>query len=58
MAWFSRTKRQVTGQPGSRPCGRPAPPQRTAQAENALEETEHKIHELANQVREDLKGSA
>jgi hypothetical protein len=31
---------------------------RTAKAETALEETEQKIHELADQVREDLKGSA
>ena len=35
----------------------PAPGTR-AKAETALEATEQKIHELADQVREDLKGSA
>jgi hypothetical protein len=29
-----------------------------SRAETALEETEHKIHELADQVRDELKGSA
>ena len=57
MAWFRRTKRsdRTTRKPTLRET-RAA--QRTARAETALEETEHKIHELADQVREDLKGSA
>ena len=32
--------------------------ERTDKAEANLEQTEQKIHELADQVREDLKGSA
>ena len=57
MAWLRRTKRsdRATRKPTPRET-RAA--QRTARAENALEETEQKIHELADQVREDLKGSA
>ena len=57
MAWFRRTKRsdRSTRKPTLRET-RAA--QRTARAEHALDETEHKIHELADQVREDLKGSA
>ena len=57
MAWFRRTKHsdRTTRKPTLRET-RAA--QRTARAETALEETEHKIHELADQVREDLKGSA
>jgi hypothetical protein len=31
---------------------------RTERAETALQETEQKIHQLADQVRDDLKGSA
>ena len=57
MAWFRRTKRsdRSTRKPTLRET-RAA--QRTARAESALEETEHKIHELADQVRDELKGSA
>jgi hypothetical protein len=57
VAWFKRTKRsaRATRKPTLRET-RAA--QRTARAENALEETEHKIHELADQVRDELKGSA
>ena len=57
MAWFKRTKRgaRATRKPTLRET-RAA--QRTARAETALEETEHKIHELADQVRDELKGSA
>jgi hypothetical protein len=57
VAWFKRTKRsaRATRKPTLRET-RAA--QRTARAEHALDETEHKIHELADQVREDLKGSA
>jgi hypothetical protein len=57
VAWFRRTKRsdRATRKPTLREA-RAA--QRTARAETALEETEHKIHELADQVRDELKGSA
>jgi hypothetical protein len=36
----------------------PVAAERTAKAETSLQETEHKIHQLADQVRDDLKGSA
>jgi hypothetical protein len=57
VAWFKRTKRsdRATRKPTLRET---SAAQRTARAETALDETEHKIHELADQVREDLKGSA
>ena len=57
MAWFRRTKRTggATRKPTLRETRASA---RTAKAETALEQTEQKIHELADQVREDLKGSA
>ena len=57
MAWFKRTKRSAgaTRKPTLRETRAAA---RTAKAETALEATEQKIHELADQVREDLKGSA
>jgi hypothetical protein len=32
--------------------------ERTSDAETALQETEQKIHDLADQARRDLKGSA
>lgn len=57
MSWFRRTKRsgRATRKPTLRETRAAA---RTAKAETALEQTEQKIHELADQVREDLKGSA
>jgi hypothetical protein len=57
VAWFKRTKRsdRATRKPTLRET-RAA--QRTKRAESALEETEQKIHELADQVRDELKGSA
>ena len=57
MGWFSRTKRsgRATRKPTLRETRAAA---RTAKAEAALEQTEVKIHELADQVRDDLKGSA
>jgi hypothetical protein len=57
VAWFRRTKRSggATRKPTLREARAAA---RTAKAETALEQTELKIHELADQVREDLKGSA
>jgi hypothetical protein len=57
VGWFRRTKRgdRASRKPTLRETRAAA---RTAKAETALEETEQKIHELADQVREDLKGSA
>ena len=57
MSWFRRTKRsgRATRKPTLRETRAAA---RTAKAEAALEQAEVKIHELADQVREDLKGSA
>lgn len=57
MGWFRRAKRN--GRATRKPTRRETrAAQRTAQAEAALQETEHKIHRLADQVRDDLKGSA
>ena len=57
MGWFRRAKRgdRASRKPTLRESRAAA---RTAKAETALEETGQKIHELADQVREDLKGSA
>ena len=57
MGWFRRTKQsgRATRKPTLRETRAAA---RTAKAETALQETEHKIHQLADQVRDDLKGSA
>jgi hypothetical protein len=57
VGWFRRTKRsdRANRKPTLRETRAAA---RTAKAETALEQTEQKIHELADQVREDLKGSA
>ena len=57
VAWFRRTKR--SGRATRKPTLRETrAAERTAKAETALEETEHKIHELADQVRDELRGSA
>jgi hypothetical protein len=57
VAWFRRTK--GSGGANRKPTAREThAAARTANAETALEQTEQKIHELADQVREDLKGSA
>ena len=57
MGWFRRTKR--TGHARRKPTlGERRAAARTAKAEAALDATESKIHELADQVRDDLKGSA
>lgn len=57
MGWFRRAKR--TGQTNRKPTlGERRAAARTAKAEAALDETENKIHQLADQVRDDLKGSA
>jgi hypothetical protein len=57
VGWFRRTKR--SGRSNRKPTlGETRAAERTAKAETALEETEHQIHRLADQVRDDLKGSA
>jgi hypothetical protein len=60
VGWFSRTKRtKRTGQASPKPTlAERRAAARTAKAEIALEETENKIHQLADQVRDDLKNSA
>jgi len=54
VGWFRRTKQsgQATRKPTLRERRAAA---RTAQAETALAETEQKIHQLADEVRHDLK---
>jgi hypothetical protein len=54
VGWFKRTKRSAgaTRKPTAREARAAA---RTAQAESALEQTEQKIHELADQARKDLR---
>jgi hypothetical protein len=57
VGWFKRSGR--TAQAGRKPSVRERrAAERTAQAETALQETEQRIHQLADQVRDDLKGSA
>lgn len=56
MAWFRRSRqaRQISHIPTWRER-RAA--ERTSKAETALQETEQKIHEIADHVRRDLRGS-
>jgi hypothetical protein len=57
VGWFSRLSR--TRQSSRKPTVRESrAAERTMEAETALQETEQKIHQLADQVRDDLKGSA
>jgi hypothetical protein len=57
VGWFSRTKR--SGGATRKPTRREArAAERTAKAEAALAETEQRIHQLADQVRDDIKGTA
>jgi len=57
MRLFRRTQRPVrAGRKLSRGEQRAA--ERTARAEATLAQTEQQIHELADEVRRDLKGSA
>jgi hypothetical protein len=44
--------------PAARARQQEAEPRRTAQAEATLAQTEQQIHDLADEVRRDLKGSA
>jgi len=52
MRLFRRTERPV------RASRKPSRGERTAQAEATLAQTEQQIHDLADEVRRDLKGSA
>jgi pyridoxine 5'-phosphate synthase PdxJ len=56
MAWFRRSRqaRRISHIPTWRER-RAA--ERTSKAETALQETEQKIHEIADHVRRDLRGS-
>ena len=57
MGWFARLRRP--GQASRKPSvGERRAAARTAKAETALQETEQRIHQLADQARDDLKGSA
>jgi hypothetical protein len=57
MRFFRRTERPVrASRKPSRGERRAA--ERTAQAEATLAQTEQQIHDLADEVRRDLKGSA
>lgn len=57
MGWFRRTKQ--SGGAHRKPTLRETrAAERTAKAETVLQETEHRIHQFADQVRDDLKGSA
>jgi hypothetical protein len=54
VAWFRRTKSSAGTK--RKPTAREArAAARTARAESALEQTEQKIHELADQARKDLR---
>jgi hypothetical protein len=56
MGLFDRLKRK--GQTSRKPSGRERrAAERTAQAEARLRETEEKIHEIADDVRSDLRKS-
>jgi hypothetical protein len=57
MGWFKRSKRAPRA--GRVPTGRERrAAERTSQAETALQATEQKIHDIADQARRDLRGSA
>jgi hypothetical protein len=54
VGWLKRSKRERTSHEPTWRERRAAA--RTAQAESALQQTERKIHEIADQIRSDLKG--
>lgn len=57
MSWFRRSRRATRAH--AKPTWRERQAaQRTARAEATLRETEQKIHQLADEVRNDLKGSS
>jgi hypothetical protein len=54
MSWFQRSRRMH-----AKPTWRERrAAERTARAEASLRETEQKIHQIAAEVRSDLKGSS
>ncbi|HLK77288.1 MAG TPA: hypothetical protein VKU77_27015 [Streptosporangiaceae bacterium] len=57
MSWFRRSRR--TARAHVKPTWRERQAaERTARAEASLRETEQRIHQLADEVRSDLKGSS
>jgi len=57
VGWFKGSKR--AGRHAAGPTWRERrAAERTAKAETSLQETEQKIHRLADEVRADLKGSS
>ncbi len=57
MSWFRRSRR--TTRAHVKPTWRERQAaERTARAEASLRETEQKIHQIADEVRSDLKGSS
>ena len=57
MSWFRRSRRMTRTH--VRPTWRERQAaERTARAEASLRETERKIHQIAAEVRSDLKGSS
>ncbi len=56
MGFFNRSKKDRTNHQPTRRERRAA--ERTAQAEAKLKATEEKIHEIADEARSDLHGSA
>jgi hypothetical protein len=57
MGLFKRSKR--SGLPNAKPTWRERrAAQRTERAEAKLRDTEQQIHDIADQVRSDIKGSA
>ena len=57
MGWFRRPKHAGRRTPAPTLRERRAA-ERTAKAETTLQETEQKIHQIADEVRADLKGSS
>lgn len=57
MSWFRRSRR--TARTHVKPAWRERQAaERTARAEASLRETEQRIHQIADEVRDDLKGSS
>jgi hypothetical protein len=57
VSWFRRTRQ--TQRTHAKPTGRERrAAERTARAEASLRETEQKIHQIAAEVRSDLRGSS
>ncbi len=57
MSWFRRSRQ--TGRTHAKPTWRERQAaERTARAEASLRATEQRIHQLADEVRSDIKGSS